>query len=169
MEQIHQFFRLVITDTFAKDGIANLKDDIEAEIETKKLYAEEALNSDGEKRYFVVAYAGKQLVGTIDFGPTSNLIKELSKGEIDNLPEVGSLLVHPKFQKKGIGNKLLLTIFQTLKEKGVHEFCFDSGYKKAQIIWTKKFGVPTVLVKNYWGVGNHHMIWRKRVCEVLPK
>lgn len=35
-EKLNQFFRIVISDTYAKEGIAERTDDIENEIETKK-------------------------------------------------------------------------------------------------------------------------------------
>ena len=36
MKELHQFFRAVIIDTFAKEGIIELVEDMEEEMETKK-------------------------------------------------------------------------------------------------------------------------------------
>lgn len=70
-------------------------------------------------------------------------------------------------KNKGLAVNFLQGIFQVLKSKGIKEFCFDSGYKEAQQMWTNKFGNPNILLKDYWGEGEHHMIWRRQVDNVL--
>ena len=50
-----------------------------------------------------------------------------------------------------------------LNENKIEEFCFDSGYKQAQIRWINKFGQPYKIVKDFWAPGVDNMIWR---CEV---
>ncbi|WP_202630965.1 hypothetical protein [Pallidibacillus pasinlerensis] len=47
-------------------------DDLQAEIETKK-YLEGDLDSNGEKRYFLIGLYDDQVIGTIEFGPGSDL------------------------------------------------------------------------------------------------
>lgn len=167
IEHLHNFYRFVITHTFEKEGIAHLKDDIEREIETKKKYLEDAILYNGKKRYFLLAIVENQIIGSIEYGPVSPLIVKETNEEYQHLPEVGSLYVHPNYQKQGIGSKLLQGIFQVLKSKGIKEFCFDSGYKEAQQMWTNKFGNPNIFLKDYWGEGEHHMIWRRQVDNVL--
>ncbi|KAF0822419.1 Acetyltransferase [Cytobacillus firmus] len=45
-------------------------------------------------------------------------------------------------------------------DKGVEEFCLDSGYRQSQKIWKKKFGEPEYLLKDYWGKGLiAHSLW----------
>lgn len=56
---------------------------------------------------------------------------------------------------------------QILEKRDIEEFCFDSGYKSAQQIWINKFGDPVYRLKDYWGEGADHMIWRISVKEVL--
>lgn len=160
LEQIHQFFSSVITHTYHKEGLSELKDEIKEEIETKKLYLAEDFSSNGEKRYFLFAYLDHQMIGCIAYGQPNPIIVKGSRGQLEHLPEVGSMLVHPDYQNQGIGNKMLQAIFKDLRDKECSEFCFDSGYKQAQMIWTKKFGVPFIFLENYWGEDSHHMIWK---------
>jgi len=42
-------------------------------------------------------------------------------------------------------------------------FCLDSGYKKAQSIWQKKFGKPDFILEHFWGENSHHMIWKRKL------
>lgn len=160
IEELNQFFHLVITDTFAKEGIANLVDDIEAEIVCKKKYLKHDFESNGEKRYFLIALEEDKIIGTIEYGPSSELITVCTDGEYKNLVEVGTVFVLPPYQRQGIGTKLLNEMVQTLRNRGIEEFCLDSGYGLAQQIWQKKFGEPNYLLKDYWGKGQDHMIWK---------
>jgi GNAT superfamily N-acetyltransferase len=160
IEELNQFFRIVITDTFRREGLAGLIEDIEAEIDSKNNYLQLDLDSKGDQRYFLIALAGNKIIGTIEYGPASELIKNCTNGEFRNLVEVGTVFVHPDYQRRGIGNKLLAVLLQTLKGCGIVDFCLDSGYKTAQTIWRKKFGEPDYLLKDYWGTGQDHMIWK---------
>jgi GNAT superfamily N-acetyltransferase len=127
IEELNQFFRIVITDTFAREGLAGLIDDIEAEMDSKKNYLQLDLDSKGEKRYFLIALAGNKIIGTIEYGPASELIRDCTNGKLGNLVEVGTVFVHPGYQRQGIGNRLLGEMLQTLKGLGIMEFCLDSG------------------------------------------
>ena len=167
LEQIHQFFATVISSTFQKEGLTDLKAEMKDEIETKKIFLLEDFESNGEKRFFLFAYIDNQIIGSIAYGEPNSIIIEESKDQMSHVPEIGSMLVLPGYQNQGIGNKLLQAIFKSLRDKGLSEFCFDSGYKQAQIIWTKKFGEPLVFLENYWGENSHHMIWRKQLSDVL--
>lgn len=51
-EELNQLFRTVIIDTFAREGLSELADDIENEIETKKQYLKYDFESNGKNRYF---------------------------------------------------------------------------------------------------------------------
>lgn len=57
----------------------------------------------------------------------------------------------------------LFSYFSTEPTK--KEFCLDSGYTNAQKVWKKKFGEPDYLLKDYWGEGFDHMIWRGRTND----
>ncbi|WP_230501473.1 GNAT family N-acetyltransferase [Sutcliffiella rhizosphaerae] len=160
IKELHQLFQTIVTDTFQKEGISEMQGSLNEEIATKKVYLQQDLNSNGMERYFLVASHQGKLIGTIEYGPSSELIRTCTNGTFSNLVEVGTIFVHPDFQNKGIGNKLLNTMCEHLQAQKIFEFCLDSGYKNAQKVWQKKFGTPDFLLLNYWGVGFDHMIWK---------
>ncbi|MFJ7677855.1 GNAT family N-acetyltransferase [Peribacillus sp. NPDC097198] len=167
IKELNQFFRTVITDIFIKEGIGDKLEDIENEIEAKKTYLESDLESNGEKRFFLIALDGDKIIGTIEYGAASDLISKCTDNALKNLNEVGTVFVDPDYQRKGIGNLLLNKIYLTLHNKGIEEFCLDSGYISAQKIWKKKYGDPDYFLENYWDEGYHHMIWRLMVDDLL--
>jgi GNAT superfamily N-acetyltransferase len=167
IKELNQFFRTVITDTFIKEGIGDKLKDIEDEIVAKKTYLESDFVSDGKKRYFLIALDRDKIIGSIEYGPASELISNCTHNALKDLNEVGTVFVHPNFQSKGVGNLLLNKMYMTLQGKGLEEFCLDSGYISAQKIWKKKFGDPNYLLKDYWGEGYHHMIWRIKIDDLL--
>lgn len=166
-QELHDFFRLVITDTFIKEGIGDQVDDIQKEIETKKNYLKSDLASKGKKRYFLAAVYEQRIIGTIEYGPASDLIKTLTNRAYEHLVEVGTVFVHPEFQGKGVGNLLLSAICTNLKNNGIDEYCLDCGYNRALKIWRKKFGEPEYLFPDFWGMGHDHAIWKIRVEDCL--
>ncbi|QTL97866.1 GNAT family N-acetyltransferase [Iocasia frigidifontis] len=167
IDSINEFFELVIRDTFERNGIADLVETLEGEIEDKRKCLNQDIESNGEKRYFLIVTIDDMIVGSIEYGPSNDLIITCTNGELKDLVEIGTVFVHPEYQRKGVGNIMLIHIFNELKNKGIKEFCFDSGYKIAQKIWIKKFGGPEYYLKNYWGEGADHMVWRLKVSDVL--
>ncbi|WP_410982702.1 GNAT family N-acetyltransferase [Bacillus cereus] len=167
-EELHQLFHTVIVDTFAREGLSDLADDIENEIEAKKQYLKCDFDSNGKNRYFLIAVDKhwNKIIGTIEFGPSSKLINSCTDGALKDLYEVGTVFVLPNYQRRGIGNLLLNVVLLTLLSRGIKEFCLDSGYTNAQKIWKKKFGEPNFLLKDYWGEACDHMIWRKRINDI---
>lgn len=163
IQALHQFFSLVIQDTFAKEGIAELVDDQQHEWKTKKQYVAMDLESQGKKRFFWLALNVEtdEIIGTIEYGEANEIIQQTIKEDLSQCPEIGTIFVHPNYQNRGIGTMLLEKMLMTLKNRRVLGFCLDSGYKQAQIIWQKKFGQPDFVLENYWGTNNHHMIWKR--------
>lgn len=162
-EQLNDFFRTVITDTFIQEGIGDQLNDLNEEIEGKRKYLESDFESNGENRYFLIAFYDDKIIGSIEYGPANEIIRKCT----NNLfVEVGTVFVHPYYQRNGVGNLLLKAMYDTLPQRGIEEFWLDSGYKRAQSIWKKKFGEPEILLKDYWGKDFDHMIWRVRVSEV---
>ena len=153
LEELHLFFRIVITNTYKDEGLSQQLDDIENEINMKKQYLKTDFDSNGEKRYFLLAIDtnNDKIIGTIEVGPASTLITSCTNGVLKDLYEIGTVFILPDYQRKGIGSLLLHTMFLTLLSRGITEFCLDSGYRKAQSIWTKKFGEPSYVLKDYWG------------------
>jgi GNAT superfamily N-acetyltransferase len=164
-EQLNDFFRTVIIDTFNNEGIGNQLNDINEEIEVKKGYLTSDFESNGEERYFLIAFYGDKIIGSIEFGPANEIIRNWSDHAFEGVVEVGTVFVHPDYQRNGVGNLLLKAMYETLRSNGIEEFCLDSGYKSAQLIWKKKFGEPDILLKDYWGKNFEHMIWRVKIRE----
>ncbi|AOT68615.1 GNAT family N-acetyltransferase [Geosporobacter ferrireducens] len=164
---MNEFFEIVIRDTFERNGISNLVDTINGEIENKRRFLNQDMESGGKNRYFLVAKEEENIVGTIEYGPSNELIVSCTDGEFKELAEIGTVFVHPDYQKKGIGSRMLHLMFIELDKRGIEEFCLDSGYKSAQQIWINKFGNPEYHLKDYWGEDADHMIWRISVKAVL--
>lgn len=132
LDELHLFFRLVITDTFKNEGLSQLLDDIENEIKTKKQYLKNDLESNGESRYFLLAIdtSNDKIIGTIEIGPASTLINSCTDSVLKDLYEIGTVFILPEYQRKGVGSLLLNTMYLTLLSRGITECCLDSGYKK---------------------------------------
>ncbi|MGG4488136.1 GNAT family N-acetyltransferase [Metabacillus idriensis] len=165
-DELNQFFSKVIADTFEKEGISDMAGDMKDELACKKQYLKADLESSGENRFFLIGLDGKEIVGCIEYGPVSELIVSCTDGALGELNEVGTVFVHPDYQRQGIGTLLLNVMLLTLQNKGISEFCLDSGYSSAQKVWKKKFGDPDYLLQNYWGEGCDHMIWKRNTADL---
>jgi len=167
VDELYLFFRIVITNTYKNEGLSQLLDDIENEINMKKQYLKTDFDSNGEKRYFLLAIDtnNNKIIGTIEVGPASTLINSCTGGVFKDLYEIGTVFVLPEYQRNGIGKLLLNAMYITLLSRGITEYCLDSGYKKAQSIWTNKFGEPSYVLKDYWGESSDHMIWKKSLHD----
>ncbi|WP_368505997.1 GNAT family N-acetyltransferase [Alkalihalophilus sp. As8PL] len=167
IEQLKEFFNIVILDTFTMEGIGEKSDDIKDEIKVKEKYLESDFESKGKKRYFLIALDVDKIIGSIELGPVSDLISACTNNKFKELLEVGTIFVLPDYQRRGVGNLLLNKMYFTIQQKGIDEFCLDSGYINAQKIWKKKFGEPDYWLKDYWGKGYDHMIWKIRVSDCV--
>jgi GNAT superfamily N-acetyltransferase len=167
--ELHELFSEVITDTFHKEGLSDMMNDIQIEIESKRQYLKCDLNSNGKHRFFWLAIdtCTNKIIGCIEYGPVSELITACTKGELQGWIEIGTVFVHPNYQRKGVGTLLLHIMLLTLQSRETKKICLDSGYKNAQKVWKKTFGEPHYLVKDYWSKGYHHMIW-KIATERIP-
>ncbi|ASA21310.1 GNAT family N-acetyltransferase [Paenibacillus donghaensis] len=164
--RLHQFFELVIRDTFTKEGIGDQLSVIEHEINTKKSLLKGCLNDPEGNRYLLAAFHENSLVGTIHYGPANALIIEGTQGTLADQVEVGSVYVHPEFQGQGLGSLLWSEIARALSSRNIKQFCFDSGYATAMRLWKRKFGEPDYILKDQWGPGKDHMIWSRKTGSV---
>jgi GNAT superfamily N-acetyltransferase len=158
-EKLNYFFKLVLEHTFESNGICDLVDSLNEEIHDKRKCLKEDFESEGQRRFFLVAVWDDTIIGSIAYGPSNETIVDCSLGMLKDTLEIGTVFVHPDYQKQGVLNLLLKGIFHALALKGVSHFCFDSGYPIAQKIWTKKFGPPLYHLKDYWAEGADHMVW----------
>ena len=166
-ELINDFFKMVLIDTFHKNEISDLVDTLKDEIKDKRRCLDQDYESAGRDRCFLIAKDKNLVVGSAEYGPPNNLILSCTNGDLKDIKEIGTVFIHPDYQRKGIGSRMLFSILSQMKRDGIEEFCLDSGYKIAQRIWTKKLGNPQYHLKNYWGKDADHMIWRKKINEIL--
>lgn len=164
---IHAFFKAVLLDTFEKNGIAHLSEDLAAEIADKEKYLQQDLESGGQDRYFLIAKHEGKIIGSIEYGPAGSLIISCTEGRYAGMAEVGTVFVHPDYQKQGLGSRLLKQLVTEMRSRGLEEFCLDSGYGTAQEIWTRKLGFPAYHLKDFWAEGADHMVWRVRIDTLL--
>ncbi|MGN8772301.1 GNAT family N-acetyltransferase [Paenibacillus barengoltzii] len=175
-EQACRVFEQTIPEAFAAEGLGHLIEDIREEVDGKRKLVNAALgaasSSDphgkgktaGESPVlFLVAKIGREVVGTISFGPCGKETRDCTQHALDEVGELGSLYVLPANQGQGIGAALIEAMAKALQERGIEQFCLDSGYKRAQQKWLRKFGEPYVVAKDYWGPGQDHMVW---LCQV---
>jgi len=170
LPEILDFFEAVLKDTFLTNGLSKMQDLLQEEIIDKKRYIMQDFDSNGEKRYFLFAKSENEIIGCMEYGLSNELLKNCTNHAMDDLYEIGTMFILPKYQKEGISILLQKQIFKALTEIGETECCFDSGYPIAQKIWTKRFGKPTFYLKDFWGEGAPHMVWRidiKKVLETL--
>lgn len=169
LPDICRVFEESISDAFAKDGIEHMQEDMFSEIEHKKHLLTLAMgNAELILRggpYFLIAKLEGTPVGTISLSSCGEAIQECTHNQLDGILELGSLYVLPDVQGEGIGSALIKAMINTLYEKGIDEFCLDSGYKRAQQRWLRKFGKPYLIVKNHWGPDMDHFIWLCKVSD----
>jgi GNAT superfamily N-acetyltransferase len=163
---VKNHFSLCIPLAFELQGLGDLKSVISSEIAFKQRLIDESLESNASTS-FLIAKIQNEVVGVISVGPCGKEIMDCTHQEWAALKEIGSLYVHPQFQNQGIGSLLIHTAVKKLDEQGIDEFCLDSGYQHAQTKWCRKFGEPTMIVKDYWGKGLDHMLWRIKVKDIL--
>ena len=168
LEPTCQVFERVIRDAFEKEGLGHLEEEITGEILHKKKMLEEAMNGQSPVFFLVARWKG-QVIGTISFGPCGEIIRACTDGALEDIGELGSLFVLPEKQNQGIGSQLIHAMIHELHRRGIETFCLDSGYKRAQKRWVRKFGEPYRIAKDYWGEGSDHMIWLCKASDFMRK
>lgn len=161
---LDEFFQFILTDTFDRNGYDDLTELRDSEIQLKKEMLRGSLESDFSEHFFLIAkLEDGTVVGTISVGPANEDIIECTNHAYEGLLEIGSLFIHPDYQKQGIASRLILEVEKILLAQGIKSYCLDSGYQMAQKTWTQKFGSPQYLIKDHWGEGADHMIWKVEI------
>lgn len=166
------FFRHVIADTFQKEGIGLLHETIAEEVADKmRLFQAylDAADQDPPTHRFLVARRKGEIIATLTYGPSGAMIRRVTQGTLSGYGELGSAYVLPRSQGQGIASEMIGKMLKELQDTGIQTFIFDSGYVRAQKIWTRKFGDPYMVLPDFWGPGGHHMIWCSAVTEHLKK
>ncbi|AET61223.1 acetyltransferase [Paenibacillus terrae HPL-003] len=167
IQSVCQLFKYSISDAFKKEGLGHLQDDIQKEVENKKQMANASLNPVNSDTYFLVAKIAGAVVGTISFAPCGEDIRSCTGNQLNDVGELGSLYVLPSYQGQGVGSALIKELMAYLRKQGIDQFCLDSGYKRAQTRWLRKFGEPYKAVKDYWGPDSVHMVWFCKVSDYI--
>lgn len=163
--KLHNFFDKVIDHTFDANGIGHLDEFIQEEKISKRSALRQDFDSEGNIRLFYVAKIEGNIVGTIEIGPSNEILKK-NVPEVCHLKEVGTVYVHPDYQGQGIGKALLGRMNDALYALGEKQYVLDSGYPIAQKVWRKVLGEPYKVLLDYWGEGGHHSIW---IVDVTAK
>lgn len=158
VEALEALFEIVIPHTFVKEGLPSDHEAVGDELISKKDQLKSHL--EGDASFYFIWKENGQVLGTIWYGEANHLIEEGAKGALRGLGEVGTVFVLPEHQGKGIGGKLVAHMLKALKDSGIKECVLDSGYTHAQKVWIYKFGQPDYLMKDQWGEGYDHMIWK---------
>lgn len=161
---LDEFFQFILTDTFERNGYFDLTELRDSEIELKKEMFRTSVERDASEQFFLVAKLEDGIVvGTISVGPANEDIIHCTHHAYEGLLEIGSLFIHPAYQKQGIASRLILEVEKILIAQDIKSYCLDSGYQLAQKTWTQKFGKPQYLIKDHWGEGADHMIWKVEI------
>jgi GNAT superfamily N-acetyltransferase len=162
---INKLFDISIRDAFQQDGFVYTESELLQEIDLKKQIVAQAIQSEHSDSniHVLIAKIEDKIVGTISYGPSNPLIHKFTDGALAGIGEIGGLYVLPDYQNKGIGSALIQAMIHFLHTKEIKSFCLDSGYKRAQQRWLRKFGEPYKVVEKVWGPDSIFMIW---LCEV---
>ncbi|MFW5913479.1 MAG: N-acetyltransferase family protein [Bacillota bacterium] len=163
-EMIRTLWDQVIRDAFKKQGMdAHHNPDDELAFKMDQLKG--AWNHPSH--HYFLAFFDKRPVGTMAYGkpPNRGILRRTGEALRDTV-EIGSLYIHPDYQRKGIGKALLIHALETLQSKGVDTVCFDSIIESSKNIWRKLFGEPRYKIPSK----KHdftHMIWVVSVDTAL--
>ncbi len=159
-------FAAAIPDAFDKEGLGHLQADIQAEVEQKERMLAASLAPAAETHFLVAKLQGT-VVGTVSVGQCNEDIRRCAGSQLHSVVELGSLYVLPGHQDQGIGSALIGAMMIHLTRSGVTQFCLDSGFRRAQQRWLRKFGAPFVVAKDYWGAGSDHIVWLCQVADFI--
>jgi len=161
LPQLEEFFKIVISDTARREGIT-ISDFVDEEVKEKIKYCNDYFKKM-DNISILIAIDGEKIIGSISSSycnlDIKNVIKDIKKDSM----KIGTVYIHPSYQRRGIGKILLNEMYKILKAKNVEEFYLDSGYKSAQVYWIKNLGKPFFRAKNYWSPGIDNFIWKVKL------
>ena len=156
-ENASQLFRSCLADLIHREGVEE-PGLFEKEVERLELAVEDSLQNRNTRLY--VAEKRGILLGTIALLPPGPLaVTHTQVREMDC--EIGCVYVHPGHQRQGIGEFLFSSAIEQAKTKTYSRFFLDAGFSSSRTYWTKQLGEPSVILSDYWGIGQPHAIWVK--------
>ncbi len=159
VSKLQDFLELVISDTSKKEG-GEEEEFILEEVRGKMKVLKNYLQHPDKDTSFLIAVDGEQIIGTISSSFCRGKILEFLGNRVEKEFQIGTVYIHPDYQRKGVAVSLLNRMNEILKGKGIKEFYLDSGYLEAQKYWKRKLGAPLFVKKDYWEEGIDHMIWK---------
>ncbi len=158
----HHLFREAIRHAATGDSIDPDRTDwVAEEIDRADRLLREDFASDGENAFFLIARSDERVIGSVARIVPGEVIRSSLAISPDRTPEVGCLFVLPEYHRRGIASLLFSAILDRFRLEGWDEYVLDCGYRSSQGFWRKKLGEPDLLLKDHWGVGYDHVIWRK--------
>ncbi|MBS4197724.1 GNAT family N-acetyltransferase [Lederbergia citri] len=113
---------------------------------------------DNNEVHFFVTEIQNKIVGSIALKRPNRDITE-NINTIPNVYEVAGVYILPSFQRQGVGQFMFQQIKKELALQGKKEFYLDAGFSSSQQYWKHVLGEPSVILEDYWGQGEHHLIW----------
>lgn len=159
LPQASELFRQCLSDLINREDI---DDPLLKQNETDRLIDLMQTSLDQSSNNFFVAEENGAVLGTIALLPPGDIIKGNLHCD-EKIPEVSCVYVHPARQKSGVGSFLFANILTELKKSGSYSFYLDAGFSSSQQYWLSKLGPETHLLRDYWGPGQHHRIWERKV------
>ncbi len=163
--EIYTLIDTVIRDTMIRDGVDAKADFIEEEVRRQQGCLDADFRSTGSEVFYLVARTKEdRIVGTIALVPANSVICTNLEFDSTTTPEIGNVLVHPEYHGCGVGAAMFRAIIDQLNEKQLAEFVLDCGYQVSQGYWKKHLGEPDVFLRDFYGRGIGHMIWKRQVA-----
>jgi ribosomal protein S18 acetylase RimI-like enzyme len=165
IDKTKQLAALVIQNSFENDGVAHK---YEKYLSEEIIRVQKKFNQDQkENYYFLIGKIGGNVVGTAGYGikvgePIKLALKQLHLAD-KSIVELMSFYVHPQYQEKSIGSKLLQALLAHLKQADYQYFSLYTGYQKAKDFWRKKLGEPEVILPKYFEESLDCSVWVKLI------
>ena len=118
--ELGAFFEIVLRHTYLKEDLMSFENEMIQEIEVKKQYVRDDINTGGAKRFLLVAVDQSRIVGTLSIGAASDndiIVEKAPKYR--QMYELGTAFVHPDEQNKGIVSNLIDAMCVELRSREI--------------------------------------------------
>ncbi|WKA53099.1 GNAT family N-acetyltransferase [Planococcus shixiaomingii] len=154
----HLFYHC-LTDLLTREKITE-EGLLEHEVDRLQKAVQESLAN--QDKPFFIAEQDEEIIGTIALYPPGPMITS-ALPTVTGSYEVACVYVHPEYQRQGVGKFLFQNIIQELRLRGHTAFFLDAGFSSSQKYWEDVLGEPSCVVENYWGLGKHHLVWKREL------
>lgn len=129
-----------------------------------------SIKGEGDVKY-QVAEANEKFLGIMGFRPLVEAMKQYALTE--NPAEIINAFVDPAQRGgKGIGRSLVNAVEAEAGKMGYTEILLNSGPRYQNTAWgfyTKMYGEPVAVMKDYYGPGGDAPVWRKNITPKSPR